>query len=68
MISGHLKKALGASLLLLTVAAAEPVDNDNTTCPKHLNWSTYPEMKFSLETVNGMRVLKAEGCGPRKAA
>jgi hypothetical protein len=61
MISRHLKKALGATLLLLTVAAAEPVDTDNPTCPKHLNWSTYPEMKFSLETVSGMRVLKAEG-------
>jgi hypothetical protein len=61
MIPGQIKKVLGASLLLLNVAAAEPMDSDNPTCPKHLNWSTYPEMKFSLETVNGMRVLKAEG-------
>src|SRR5690242_15764138 len=61
MIAGQIKKALGASLLLLNVAAAEPMDTDNPTCLKHLNWSTYPEMKFSLETVNGVRVLKAEG-------
>ena len=61
MISGRIKTALGASLLLLNVAAAEPIDGDNPSCPKHLNWSTYPEMKFTLETVNGVRVLKAEG-------
>src|SRR3954454_24411287 len=47
--------------MLLNVAAAEPMDPDNPTCPRHLNWSTYPEMKFTLETINGVRVLKAEG-------
>ena len=47
--------------MLLNLAAAEPMDPDNPTCPKHLNWSTYPEMKFTLETINGVRVLKAEG-------
>jgi hypothetical protein len=61
VISGRIKTALGASLLLLNVAAAEPMDPDNPTCPKYLNWSTYPEMKFTLETINGVRVLKAEG-------
>jgi hypothetical protein len=61
VISGRIKTVLGASLLLLNVAAAEPMDPDNPTCPKYLNWSTYPEMKFSLETINGIRVLKAEG-------
>jgi hypothetical protein len=47
--------------MLLNVAAAQPMDADNPTCPKHLDWSTYPEMKFTLETINGVRVLKAEG-------
>jgi hypothetical protein len=61
VISSRIKTALGASLLLLNVAAAEPMDPDNPTCPKYLNWSTYPEMKFTLETINGVRVLKAEG-------
>jgi len=61
VISGRLKSALGACVLLLNVAAAEPMDADNPSCPKHLNWSTYPEMKFSLETIGGVRVLKAEG-------
>jgi len=58
---GRINMALAASLMLLTVAAAEPMDPDNPTCPKHLNWSTYPQMKFTLETINGVRVLKAEG-------
>ena len=61
MNSGRLRTALGACLLLLNVAAAEPMDPDNPTCPKHLDWSTYPEMKFTLETIDRVRVLKAEG-------
>ena len=56
------KTVLGACLLLLNVAvAAEPADPDNPSCPRALNWSTYPEMKFSLDTSNGRRVLRAEG-------
>jgi hypothetical protein len=61
MMRGAIKTALGACLLLVNVAAAEPMDPDNPTCSKHLNWSTYPQMKFTLETINGVRVLKAEG-------
>jgi hypothetical protein len=40
------------------VAAPDPV---NPTCPTELNWSTYPRMKFTLDTANGSRVLRAEG-------
>ena len=61
MTPGRIRTALGACLMLLNVAAAEPMDSDNPTCPRHLDWSTYPEMKFTLETINGVRVLKAEG-------
>jgi len=61
VISRRIKTALGACILLVNVAAAQPVDPANPTCPQYLNWSTYPEMKFTLETVNGLRVLKAEG-------
>ena len=61
MGASPLKKALGASLLLLATAAAQPADSLNPTCPEHLNWSTYPIMRFTAETVNGVRVLKAEG-------
>ncbi|HEX5239218.1 MAG TPA: hypothetical protein VFW39_12245 [Sphingomicrobium sp.] len=60
-MSGRINTALAAGLMLLNVAAAEPMDPDNPTCPKFMNWSTYPEMKFTLETINGVRVLKAEG-------
>ncbi len=61
MISGRIKTAAAACLLLVNLAAAEPMDPDNPSCPKFMNWSTYPEMKFTLETINGVRVLKAEG-------
>jgi hypothetical protein len=58
---GRIKTVLGACLLLLNLAAAEPADPTNPTCPKFLNWSTYPEMKFTLDTSSGHRVLRAEG-------
>ena len=45
----------------LNLAATAPVDPINPTCPKALNWSTYPLMKFTLDTSNGQRILKAEG-------
>jgi hypothetical protein len=61
VIPGRARTVLGACLLLLNVAATDPPDPNNPTCPKYLDWSTYPEMKFSLETINGVRVLKAEG-------
>jgi hypothetical protein len=51
----------GTLLLLLNVAAAEPADPSNPSCPKHLNWSTYPQMRFTLDTSSGQRVLHAEG-------
>jgi hypothetical protein len=55
------RNIVGALALLLTIAAAEPADPVNPSCPKHLGWSTYPEMKFTLDTANGQRVLRAEG-------
>ena len=33
----------------------------NPSCPKDLNWSTYRQMRFTLDTSTGVRVLKAEG-------
>jgi len=57
----RLIKAAATCLLLATGAAVEPVDPANPTCPLHLNWSTYPEMKFTLDTSSGRRVLQAEG-------
>jgi len=61
VVSGRTKTRLAACLLLLNLAAAEPADPDNPSCPRTLNWSTYPEMKFSLDPSSGRRVLRAEG-------
>ena len=53
--------AVAALLFSTGAAAADEMDPDNPTCPKHLNWSTYREMKFTLDTSGGHRILKAEG-------
>ena len=42
-------------------AAAQELDPVNPTCPKQLNWSTYRQMRFTLEEIDGARILKAEG-------
>jgi hypothetical protein len=47
--------------LLLNVAATAPVDPLNPTCPVHLNWSTYTQMRFTLDQSTGTKVLLAEG-------
>ncbi len=56
-----LLRAAGACALLLNVGATTPLDPVNPTCPKQLNWSTYREMRFTLDTSGGARVLRAEG-------
>lgn len=56
-----LTKAVAACVLLLNVGAIAPPDPANPTCPKQLNWSTYREMRFTLDTSSGQRVLRAEG-------
>jgi hypothetical protein len=53
--------AATAVLLSAPAAVAAEIDANNPTCPKQLNWSTYRQMRFTLETVDGARVLKAEG-------
>lgn len=54
--------AAAAAVLFAAPAAAAPeVDLVNPTCPKQLNWSTYRQMKFTAETVDGQVVLKVEG-------
>jgi hypothetical protein len=61
VVPSCVKTVFGACLLMLNVAAAEPADPANPTCPRVLNWSTYPEMKFSLDASSGRRILRAEG-------
>ena len=53
--------AAAAALLVPSPATAVEVDPVNPSCPKQLNWSTYRQMRFTLEDVGGVRVLKAEG-------
>ena len=55
-----LKLATAASVLLGSMAAAQ-ADANNPTCPGDLNWSTYRQMRFTLDTAAGARVLRAEG-------
>ena len=52
-----------AALLCAEVAQAQPVrmDPNNPTCPQGPNWSTYREMRFTPQTINGRHVLLAEG-------
>ncbi len=49
------------ALLWSGAASSADMDPDNPTCPKHLNWSTYREMRITLDTSSGHRILKAEG-------
>src|SRR3982751_1503630 len=39
-------------------AAMDPV---NPTCPPNPNWSSYTAMRFTVQAINGHRVLLAEG-------
>ncbi len=56
-----IKVAAAAAILFSGGAAAAEADPANPTCPKQLNWSTYRQMKFTLEEIDGRRVLRAEG-------
>ena len=57
--------SLIAGLLALASAegavAQEAMDPVNPTCPKSLNFSTYRQMRFTLEEMGGQRILRAEG-------
>ena len=44
-----------------SAVAQEAMDPVNPTCPKSLNWSTYRQMRFTLEEIGGQRILRAEG-------
>jgi hypothetical protein len=56
-----LTAALTGWALLWSQAAAAQNDPDNPTCPRVPNWSTYPEMRLTMQTINGQPVLLAEG-------
>jgi hypothetical protein len=64
-MSGSKFGALAALLALATSTAAQAqrpaMDRDNPTCPASPNWSTYRQMRFTVQTMNGRQVLLAEG-------
>jgi hypothetical protein len=57
-------KAL-AALLALTLStgatAQTAADPANPSCPKSPSWSTYRQMRFTVELIDGRKVLRAEG-------
>ena len=54
--------AAAVALLGADVAAAQTrMDPINPTCPENPNWSSYREMRFTPQEVNGRQVLLAEG-------
>ena len=59
--SRRLLAAATAAALLVSQAAQAQSDANNPTCPANPNWSSYREMRFTPQEVNGRRVLLAEG-------
>jgi hypothetical protein len=47
--------------LALGQAAQAQRDPDNPTCPRSPNWSTYPQMRFTMQQINGHPIMLAEG-------
>lgn len=41
--------------------AQQAMDPDNPTCPKSPNWSTYRQMRFTPEKIEGRSILRVEG-------
>jgi len=55
-------RAIGALAPLLVLAAAPAgMDPVNPSCPQTLDFSAYPEMRFTFREMSGLRVLLAEG-------
>jgi len=50
--------ALGSAEGALAQQAMDPL---NPTCPKSLSFSTYRQMRFTYEEIDGLRILRAEG-------
>ena len=61
MLPWAMRSVSAACLAALATSAHGAVDPVNPTCPKELNFSTYSQMKFTLDTSSGQRVLRAEG-------
>jgi hypothetical protein len=60
--SGRLPAFLATLALLSgTAAQAQRRDPDNPTCPANPNWSSYPQMRFSMQRIDGNSIMLAEG-------
>src|SRR3954447_3178166 len=53
--------AAALACCLAQTAAFAQADPANPTCPRAPNWSTYPAMRFTMQTIGGQPVLLAEG-------
>ena len=62
-----MRRAAAFAAALLALAGAEAalaqaaMDPNNPTCPKSPNWSSYRQMRFTLDESGGRRILRAEG-------
>ncbi|HEX2762259.1 MAG TPA: hypothetical protein VHM92_00235 [Allosphingosinicella sp.] len=60
-------RRLASLAVSIAILAGDPalgqaaMDLDNPTCPKGPNWSTYRQMRFTPEVIEGVKVLRAEG-------
>jgi len=60
-------RKFASALAILALGSAQAASaqgarsRDNPTCPASPNWSTYPQMRFTVQQVNGHSVLLAEG-------
>lgn len=57
----HVAALIAAALLWVQAAPAQTMDARNPTCPANPGWSTDREMQFTVTTIDGRRVLLAEG-------
>jgi hypothetical protein len=62
-----MRRKLASFLAMVALASAQAASAQgaggraNPTCPPNPNWSNYPQMRFTVQQVNGRNVLLAEG-------
>jgi hypothetical protein len=61
MRASEIVAAFLAMALSSGAAAQAAADAANPSCPKSPNWSTYRQMRFTVEDAGGRKVLRAEG-------
>lgn len=61
MAKPHLRHLVLCALAIAQPIRAQSVDPDSSNCPANPNTSAYREMRLTVQTVDGHRVLLAEG-------